>query len=266
MRGFQRRNNSKEDIDDQLKILATNIEVLNQKLLTDPNTTFSPGEAVIKKDFESLNARFIKFEKHYAGIIAGVDKMELMTNNAYKALVLLTKRIEKSNMELRKQINSTIVKSNLNLQNSIMAGMTKSNSELQNSIRAGVAKSNSDLGNVIQVGLAKSSSELRSIQAGVAKSSSDLGNSIQAGMAQTSSDLQNHIQEKLDILERDDKAFSEKLVRSSEKREQRIRKIHRQIYDLHRKMILDLYNKLDNNPKSGKTYNIPKDNEMDNTL
>ncbi len=40
---------SLESVEQQIKILATNVEVLNQKLIQDPNAAITPGEAVIKK-------------------------------------------------------------------------------------------------------------------------------------------------------------------------------------------------------------------------
>jgi len=41
-----------EDIENQIKVLATNIEVLNQKLITDPNAAITPGESLIKRQLE----------------------------------------------------------------------------------------------------------------------------------------------------------------------------------------------------------------------
>lgn len=46
-----------ENIEDQIKVLATNIEVLNQKLITDPNVAISPGEAIIKKQLVETIAK-----------------------------------------------------------------------------------------------------------------------------------------------------------------------------------------------------------------
>lgn len=40
---------SMESVEQQIKILATNVEVLNQKLIQDPNAAITPGEAIIKK-------------------------------------------------------------------------------------------------------------------------------------------------------------------------------------------------------------------------
>ncbi len=36
-------------VEEQIRVLATNIEVLNQKLIADPNAAITPGEALIKK-------------------------------------------------------------------------------------------------------------------------------------------------------------------------------------------------------------------------
>lgn len=46
-----------ENIEDQIKVLATNIEVLNQKLISDPNVAISPGEAIIKKQLVETIAK-----------------------------------------------------------------------------------------------------------------------------------------------------------------------------------------------------------------
>ncbi|RME52753.1 hypothetical protein D6783_03850 [Candidatus Woesearchaeota archaeon] len=47
--GAKKQRQLQESIEQQIKILATNVEVLNQKLIQDPNAAITPGEAIIKK-------------------------------------------------------------------------------------------------------------------------------------------------------------------------------------------------------------------------
>ncbi len=46
---FKSKKTDIQDIQEQIKVLDTNLEVLNQKLIADPNATITPGEAIIKK-------------------------------------------------------------------------------------------------------------------------------------------------------------------------------------------------------------------------
>jgi hypothetical protein len=46
---FSKKQETIDNVEEQIKVLATNIEVLNQKLITDPNAAITPGEAIIKK-------------------------------------------------------------------------------------------------------------------------------------------------------------------------------------------------------------------------
>jgi len=56
-------NKNAENMEDQIKILATNIEVLNQKLISDPNAAISPGEAIIKNQIASALAKLDEIQK-----------------------------------------------------------------------------------------------------------------------------------------------------------------------------------------------------------
>ncbi|NJL43764.1 MAG: hypothetical protein HC945_00345 [Nitrosarchaeum sp.] len=80
--GSKKQKEMQESIEQQIKILATNVEVLNQKLIQDPNAAITPGEALIKKQ----TADALQYLKRIEHVISGVgtDITEAVTGQVQK--------------------------------------------------------------------------------------------------------------------------------------------------------------------------------------
>lgn len=67
--GAKKQKQIQESIEQQIKILATNVEVLNQKLIQDPNAAITPGEAIIKKQ----TADSLQYLKRIEHLMSGMN-------------------------------------------------------------------------------------------------------------------------------------------------------------------------------------------------
>lgn len=85
-----------ENIEDQIKVLATNIEVLNQKLISDPNVAISPGEAIIKKQLVETIAK-LEYVENF---------LRTTQNNLSNELLKNAKNLEHSFNRIQSSISS----------------------------------------------------------------------------------------------------------------------------------------------------------------
>jgi hypothetical protein len=105
---FPKKQETLDNIEEQIKVLATNIEVLNQKLITDPNASISPGEAIIKKQLIETIAK-IEYVENFLQTTQNTLASQLLDNakGLQKSFLTIQKSIEtipQERNELREEI------------------------------------------------------------------------------------------------------------------------------------------------------------------
>jgi len=118
-----KKTDSIHDIEDQIKVLATNIEVLNQKLIADPNAAITPGEAIIQK---KMNEALEKLKKVEEGVHSSDKSFE-------KELIVRAEDLSKKLKADTEKLTKNLVANINHLSGNMLSKTDEMSGKLQNS-------------------------------------------------------------------------------------------------------------------------------------